>query len=195
MKNLNRKGFTLIELLAVIVILGVIMLIAIPSVSSIIANSRKNTYKSTAETLISGARNMVLSTSTGDPDTNAEWASISETGLTKVNDLADVTASGSTAYAKAYIIKINQIKVEQGSNSRSPYGELESDYSFVVAAKNTDGSYTYYIQLYDQAKYAIQFIAESDLSSNDDVVKQRTSLTASSGTNEKEIVKYDTLTT
>lgn len=191
MKELDKKGFTLIELLAVIVILGVIMLIAIPSVSSIIANSRKNTYKSTAETLISGARNMVLSTATGDPDTNGDWAEIIQ--ISQINELAE--ANGVDAYAKAYVIAVNNIKVEQGSNTRSPYGNLVAEQSFVVAAKNKDGSYDYYIQLYDDASYAIQFISEKDLSKNsvDDVVKQRTNVTG--GTGEKDIIKIDTITT
>ena len=34
MKRLNKKGFTLVELLVVIVILGVIMSIVIPSITS-----------------------------------------------------------------------------------------------------------------------------------------------------------------
>lgn len=191
MKELDKKGFTLIELLAVIVILGVIMLIAIPSVSSIIANSRKNTYKSTAETLISGARNMVLSTATGDPDTNGDWAEIMQ--ISQINELSGVNSVD--AYAKAYVIAVNNIKVEQGSNTRSPYGNLVAAQSFVVAAKNKDGSYDYYIQLYDDASYAIQFISEKDLSKNsvDDVVKQRTNVTG--GTGEKDIIKIDTITT
>jgi prepilin-type N-terminal cleavage/methylation domain-containing protein len=50
MKKNNKKGFTLIELLAVIIILGVIMLIAIPSVTGQISASRKSSYaKSTQE--------------------------------------------------------------------------------------------------------------------------------------------------
>ena len=52
-KAKNKKGFTLIELLAVIIILGVIMLIAIPSVTQQITNSRKNSYIDTASAYVS----------------------------------------------------------------------------------------------------------------------------------------------
>ena len=55
----NKKGFTLIELLAVIIILGVLMIIAIPSVTNYISDSRKSAYVSTAKDLISGARNII----------------------------------------------------------------------------------------------------------------------------------------
>ena len=41
MKKINKKGFTLIELLAVIVILGIIMVIAVPMVQEYILKSRK----------------------------------------------------------------------------------------------------------------------------------------------------------
>ena len=37
---MNRKGFTLIELIAVIVVLGIILVIAAPSISSVYKNSR-----------------------------------------------------------------------------------------------------------------------------------------------------------
>ena len=44
MKNINKKGFTLIELLAVIVIMGILMAVAIPSINIIIMDSRKDIY-------------------------------------------------------------------------------------------------------------------------------------------------------
>ncbi len=55
----KKNGFTLIELLAVIIILGILMIIAIPSVTRYISDSRKNAYIDTAKEIIAGARNLV----------------------------------------------------------------------------------------------------------------------------------------
>ncbi len=58
MKN-KEKGFTLIELLAVIVILGLLMAIAIPSVTKYITESRKKTLVSSIEAFVDSAMVMV----------------------------------------------------------------------------------------------------------------------------------------
>ena len=67
----NKKGFTLIELLAVIIILGILMVIAVPAVTKYINDSRKNGYVSTAKNLAGGVRNLINSGSLDldDPDT------------------------------------------------------------------------------------------------------------------------------
>ena len=95
---MKNKGFTLIELLAVIIILGILMLIAIPSVTSYINNSRKNTYVDTAKELLRGASNLVNS---GELDVNDPYTT--------------------------YYIPSSCINMENG-NAKSPYGEFDKAY-------------------------------------------------------------------
>ena len=70
---MNKKGFTLIELLAVIIILGILMIIAIPSVTKYISDSRKSAYVDTARQLIGSARNIVNSGQFEMYDTNTTY--------------------------------------------------------------------------------------------------------------------------
>ena len=60
MKKLNKTGFTLIELLAVITIMGILMMVAIPSVSRTIENSRRDTFADNALTYVNTVRNAVM---------------------------------------------------------------------------------------------------------------------------------------
>ena len=55
----NSKGFTLIELLAVITIMGILMLVAIPAVSRTIENSRRDTFMDTAKAYLNSIKNAV----------------------------------------------------------------------------------------------------------------------------------------
>lgn len=59
--NKKNNGFTLIELLAVVTILGILLLIAIPGVNRLISNSRKNTYVTVAKEYIKSAKNLITS--------------------------------------------------------------------------------------------------------------------------------------
>ena len=54
----NNKGFTLVELLAVIVIMGILMLVAIPSITRTIENSRKDTFVDIAKSYGNAARTL-----------------------------------------------------------------------------------------------------------------------------------------
>ncbi|MBE6158166.1 MAG: type II secretion system protein [Firmicutes bacterium] len=58
---MNKKGFTLIELLAVIVIMGILMLVAIPAVQRYIENSKKDTFVNIAEEYIAATKKLMLS--------------------------------------------------------------------------------------------------------------------------------------
>lgn len=50
---MNKKGFTLIELLGVIIILAIIMLIAVPNISSTLERSKRDNYIADANKFVS----------------------------------------------------------------------------------------------------------------------------------------------
>ena len=58
MKN-KRLAFTLVELLAVVVILGVLMMIAIPNTISLFDRNKKTNYIENAKTFVSLVQNKV----------------------------------------------------------------------------------------------------------------------------------------
>lgn len=56
----NKKGFTLIELLAVIVILAILVMVAIPAVTKYLNSARQGTFVDNAKSAISTIRNTVV---------------------------------------------------------------------------------------------------------------------------------------
>ncbi|WP_339243720.1 type II secretion system protein [Paenibacillus sp. FSL F4-0243] len=65
-KEESQKGFTLIELLAVIVILGIIAVIAIPLIGNVISGAKKDSDVATARQVYDAARLYVMGENNGD---------------------------------------------------------------------------------------------------------------------------------
>ena len=54
-----NKGFTLIELVMVIVVLGIVALIAVPTVNSIITDSKEKSYQNQINTIVNSAHTYI----------------------------------------------------------------------------------------------------------------------------------------
>lgn len=124
----KEDGFTLIELLAVIVILGILMIIAIPQVTKYIENSKKDTYADTAKAYINSARYMLL-------NDEFETCTLPEDG------------------GNAIFISLNAVYLEQGGE-KSPYSKkIDKTNSFIKVIKNgTKEKYEYKIFITDEQK-------------------------------------------
>ena len=91
---MNKKGFTLVELLAVIVILAIILAIAIPSITSLINNSKKSSFESNVKMLAAGIEYKLLEGTTYATGTDLKAKAADWGGTT--GDYASITI-GSTS--------------------------------------------------------------------------------------------------
>jgi len=97
----NEKGLTLIELLAVIVILGIIAAIAIPSISGIIQKSKEDAVKADAITILNAAKNYVAGNdmATGGTITEADLESyVSGANLDEFGEYTVTVGNGGTTF-------------------------------------------------------------------------------------------------
>ena len=59
-KQLNKKGTSLVELIAVIIIMGIIAGIAVPTTIAVINRQRKNAAKSSAEAMFTSSKEVLM---------------------------------------------------------------------------------------------------------------------------------------
>ena len=160
MKKMNKKGFTLIELLAVIIILGVLLLIAVPSVSKYIQNSRMSTYGTNLSKLVDAVS-------------------------TEVNSYSKNYTFATSEYL---VVPLHCIDVERGSNTESPFGPYIQNQSFVIVTRKYEGESTvpvgfnYYVTAVDTNGYGANLAAAEKVS----VVAGPTASKIEKGTGENE---------
>lgn len=139
--KMNKKGFTLIELLAVIVILGVLLMIAVPKVTQYITNSRKNTIISEAGIFIDSVR--------------ADATSEMYPSPVRSNDVT--------------IVMFDIANLDK-AQKKSPFGGKYISNKCYVAIINvgtgTEPEYKYYLALQDSKNYAIPLVSEEELTTD-----------------------------
>ena len=102
-----KRGFTLVELLAVLILLGVVSLIAIPSIGKILNRSREKARESTKNELIQAAKNYYADNIRELPDDGSHKclsvSEIEENGYISNDDIVDPTTEEKlTGYVKIY---------------------------------------------------------------------------------------------
>ncbi|SDC46772.1 prepilin-type N-terminal cleavage/methylation domain-containing protein [Paenibacillus sp. UNCCL117] len=83
----NEKGLTLVELLAVIVILGVIAAIAVPSIGGVIQNSKVNADTQSEELIRDAAVRYLIDRNIATTVTNVTIADLQTNGYLKAGNI------------------------------------------------------------------------------------------------------------
>ena len=158
---MKNKGFTLIELLAVITIMGILMIVAIPAVTRTIENSRRDTFADIAHEYINAVRNGILADNIECYDTEWRVASANPAG-TYYFPICTAQANcgaltGHNDMTGARIEQSTKDLMEKGG--KSPFGnaEMQGYVKLVKAIDTTTGKTTtkYSILLTDTGKHGI----------------------------------------
>ncbi len=141
----NTNGFTLIELLAVILILGIIALIAIPSVNSVINQSKKEAFRVSSDNIAKGA------------STNCQTLMISGQVEAKTYDIVDNEVVG--------------LKLEvTGKLPKSGFISINEKCEVSIYAEDDSGNYVAYkdfkderVEIYDKGTVNDSLINNSEI--------------------------------
>lgn len=142
---MNKKAFTLIEIIVVIVIIGAILLFAIPTVTKTIENSKKDAMLNDAKDMVEKAKNYIISGKGSYP----------------------TTATNPT------IIELNKLDSKK-EIKQSPYGsDYDRDNSKVIITLS-NGMYDFKVTLIDEKGNKIEDTLYPDLSGNNRYSKVKT---------------------
>lgn len=121
MADISKKGFTLVELLATITIIGIISILAFPSLNRIITNNKEKKFEYYADSIKKGAKLYIESH-------NKDIWDKDEAGDTKIN-YSDLKTD--------YLIK----------DYNNDNTTCDNNGTYVIVTKNSYNNYTYEIHI------------------------------------------------
>ena len=140
-ENKKKNGFTLIELLAVIIIMAVLLMTALPAVTRSIANSKRKTFATNAKRFIDAARTAMID---GD-------LSVATPGIQNASTTCQTPGFGS------YVaVPITKIFLERGGD-KSSFGQPYTTGYVVVVNDGTKGDkFNYYFIGVDKGNSGVE---------------------------------------
>lgn len=156
MRKLNNNGFTLIELLAVIVILALIMVVAIPQVLSAMNSSRASALHSKAKSMVSWYSDTILSEQLMSDNSKVTIKSSARDIIARTSwtCIQKVTNSGGTDFYALAELDANSIELD---STKTPPENLSVSNTTV-----SDSGYCSAIRTNSNGKVEIFLVAKKD---------------------------------
>ena len=145
----NKKGFTLIEMLAVIVIIGLIILIVLPSVTRVMFHNDEEQYKNYLTSIESGA---------------LTYATKLKDNLGGSNSIGCVEITLDQLIREGYVKKFEDNKVTCTANIRLNNNRGKADVSVNISCIDRSGKTTFASNKIDSNQSCISYLPQDELS-------------------------------
>ena len=134
---MKKKGFTLIEVIAVIVIIGIVMLIAVPAVINYTRSSNQAVYANNVGSFIEQAK-----------------LQYGERAYGPYMDDNEIM-----------IVPFSLINLEKGDNKKSPYGAYLNEQSYIIIERKGSNNY-YYASSVDAMSWGLVAKREDEINND-----------------------------
>jgi prepilin-type N-terminal cleavage/methylation domain-containing protein len=117
MLNRTKKAFTLLELIVVLLVLGILAAIAVPTFATVKENAAERTFQASADAIARNATAIAASSNDGDNDVSAAdiTAAAGEAGVSEDGGLLTDAVGGYTC--TSMIVLVGGTSVTAGSAS------------------------------------------------------------------------------
>ncbi len=119
-----KKGFTLVELLAVIIVLSIVLVIAIPIVNTIISDMEMEAMKKNEEMMVSATKDYIVSNRISLPENIGDVVEVRLSDLIVSNHMEKIEAPSGNKECNGYVLIT---KMSEKQYNYAPYLNCEND--------------------------------------------------------------------